>query len=64
LIEAINGVYDKQIVVSEKIRNCHITVSFNNESQDEIVAIVAETLGLTVSESEGKIMLEGPGCEQ
>jgi transmembrane sensor len=64
VIEAINGVYDKQIVVSEKIRNCHITVSFNNESQDEIVAIVAETLGLTVSESEGKIMLEGPGCEQ
>jgi transmembrane sensor len=62
--EAINGVYDKEIVVSEKIRNCHITVSFDNESQDEIVAIVAETLGLTVSESEGKIMLEGPGCEQ
>jgi transmembrane sensor len=64
VIEAVNRVYDKEIVISDKIRNCHITVSFDNESQDEIVAIVAETLGLTVSESNGKIMLEGPGCEQ
>lgn len=62
--EALNHVYDKQIIISDKISSCHITVSFNNESQDEIVAIIAETLGLTVSESEGKIMLEGPGCEQ
>ena len=64
VIEALNGVYDKQIIISDKIRSCHITVSFNNESQDEIVAIIAETLGLTVRESEDKIMLEGPGCEQ
>ncbi|HMG92412.1 MAG TPA: FecR domain-containing protein, partial [Chryseolinea sp.] len=64
VIEALNGVYDKEIIVSDNIRNCHITVSFNNESQNEIVAIVAETLGLSVSESNGKIMLEGPGCEQ
>ncbi|HEY5916072.1 MAG TPA: FecR domain-containing protein [Chryseolinea sp.] len=61
--EALNYVYDKEIVINDKIRSCHITVSFNNESQDEIVAIIAETLGLTVSESAGKIMLEGPGCE-
>ena len=64
VIEALNEVYDKQIMISDKIGSCHITVSFNNESQEEIVAIIAETLGLTVSESEGKIMLEGRGCEQ
>lgn len=64
VIEALNGVYDKEIVVSEKIRDCHITVSFNNETEEEIVGIIAETLGLTITESEGKIMLEGPGCEQ
>ena len=64
VIEALNGVYDKQIMISDKIGSCHITVSFNNESQEEIVAIIAETLGLTVRQSEDKIMLEGPGCEQ
>ena len=64
VIEALNGVYDKQIMMSDKIGSCHITVSFNNESLEEVVAVIAETLGLTVSESEDKIMLEGPGCEQ
>ena len=64
VIEALNGVYDKPIMISNKIGSCHITVSFDNESQKEIVAIIAETLGLTVRESEDKIMLEGPGCGQ
>jgi transmembrane sensor len=62
--ESLNGVYEKEIVITDKIKNCHITVSFNNESQEEIVAIIAETLGLKITESGGKIMLEGPGCEQ
>ena len=62
--ETLNEVYEKQIILSDKIKNCHITVSFNNESQDEIVAIIAETLGLTITESEGKFTLEGSGCDQ
>lgn len=63
VVEALNDVYDKKIFLSEGLENCHITVSFNNESQDEIVAVIAETLGLTVNETGEKIMLEGPGCE-
>ena len=62
--ESLNGVYEKEIVITGKIKTCHITVSFNNESHEEIVAIIAETLGLKIIESGGKIMLEGPGCEQ
>ena len=64
VVESLNGVYEKEIVLTDKIRNCHITVSFNNESQEEIVAIIAETLGLAITESDGRIMLEGPGCDQ
>ena len=64
VVESLNGVYDKKIVLSDSLKNCHLTVSFNNETQAEIIAIIAETLGLKVKESGGKIMLEGPGCEQ
>ena len=64
VVESLNGVYEKEIVITGKIKNCHITVSFNNESHEEIVAIIAETLALKITESGGKIMLEGPGCEQ
>ncbi len=64
VVESLNGVYDKKIFLSDNLKNCHLTVSFNNETQEEIIAVIAETLGLEVKESGGKITLEGPGCEQ
>jgi transmembrane sensor len=63
VVDALNAVYDKRIFLGEGLKKCHLTVSFNNESQDEIVMVIAETLGLTIKESEGNIALEGPGCE-
>ncbi len=63
VVEALNDVYDKKIILHDNLKNCHLTVSFNNETQEEIVTIIAETLGLTVTEADGKIKLEGPGCE-
>lgn len=64
VVESLNGVYSRKIILGESLQKCRLTVSFDNESQDEIVAVIAETLGLTVSESERGIMLEGPGCEE
>ncbi len=64
VVKSLNNVYEKEIVITDKIRDCHITVSFNNETEEEIIAIISETLGLKITESDGKIMLEGPGCGQ
>jgi transmembrane sensor len=63
-VAALNTVYDKKIVLSESLYNCHLTVSFNNEDIDEIAAIMAETLGLTAHHSANEIRLEGSGCEK
>lgn len=62
VILALNNVYDKKIVVGSNLYNCHLTVSFNNENIDEIAAIIAETLGLTATNTANEIRLEGPGC--
>lgn len=62
VVESLNGVYPSKIILSEGLKKCRLTVSFNNETQDEIVAVIAETLGLTVAETDDGIMLEGPGC--
>jgi ferric-dicitrate binding protein FerR (iron transport regulator) len=59
---ALNNVYDKKIVLDQKLYNCHLTVSFNNEDIDEIAAVIAETLGLRTTASANEIRLEGPGC--
>ena len=63
-VDALNNVYDKKIVLGENLSNCRLTVSFNQEDIDEIAAVMAETLGLTLLNSATEIRLEGPGCEQ
>lgn len=59
---ALNGVYDRKIVLGENVKNCRLTVSFNNENLDAIVDVIKETLGLTAREAGGQIILEGSGC--
>ena len=63
-VEALNNVYDKKIVLGENLSNCRLTVSFNQEDIDEIAAVMAETLGLTLKNSATEIRLDGQGCEQ
>lgn len=62
VIRQLNSVYTKQIELSPNLKYCRLTVGFNNESQDEIIAIIAETLGMKAIESNGRILLDGEGC--
>jgi transmembrane sensor len=61
--DALNKVYDTMIIVPDHLKACPITVSFRNESVEEITAVIAETLGLTVATENGKILLNGTACE-
>ncbi len=63
VVDALNEVYDKKIVVADNLKACTLTVSFNNEDISEIALIISETLGLEMKESEKEILLEGEGCE-
>lgn len=63
VVSQLNAVYPRHIEVSPAVAHCRLTVDFNNESQDEIIAVIAETLGLRILESNGKYYLEGAGCE-
>lgn len=64
VVRQLNAVYTKQIEVSPGLRFCRLTVNFNNEPLEEVVAIITETLGLKAIESNGKILLDGSGCAQ
>jgi transmembrane sensor len=63
VVQLINDAYEKQIVISDSLKNCRLTVTFNNEDIAEIASVIAETLGLTVQPSDTQIKLEGKGCE-
>ena len=62
VIAALNRVYKTKIHIDENLKNCRLTVAFKNEKIQEIANVIAETLGLTISESGDIIELKGSGC--
>lgn len=64
-IEQINEVYDSKIkLANDIIANCQVTVTFRNNELDEIVEILAETMGLTIERTDqNEIILNGQKCQ-
>jgi hypothetical protein len=48
--------------MGDHLTSCRLTVTFEDETIDEIADVIAETLGLTVSKSANAIILKGPAC--
>jgi ferric-dicitrate binding protein FerR (iron transport regulator) len=63
VVNELNEVYEKKIVLADHLKNCRLTVYFNNEDIDEIVSVIAETLNLSVTKTDKEILLEGTACE-
>jgi transmembrane sensor len=63
VVNDLNNVYDKKIILPEHLKKCRLTVDFANEDIDEIANVIAETLGLTVRKTDKEIFLEGSRCE-
>ena len=63
-VEMLNSVYDSHITLANKeIGHCRLTVNFNNDKIEDIVDIIAETMGFTATRKEKEWVLEGNGCE-
>lgn len=64
VVQALNSVYDTQIILKGEITNCNLTISFDNEDITIIAELIAETLGLKKIDAPKEIILEGTGCGQ
>lgn len=62
VVDRISEVYERKITLSGGIGTCKITVEFENEELDTILAILSETMGLDISENGDEIVLSGEGC--
>jgi len=60
----LNAVYDRKIIVSEAIQGCQLTVDFDNDSLENIVDVISQTLQLKVHDTPQGILLEGTTCGQ
>lgn len=59
LVEVLNEAYDANIVISNnEVRSLQLTTTFNNESLDKILTIIAETLEISVERNNNQIILQ------
>jgi len=58
LVQVLNEAYHANIVIEGKdIRNLPLTATYHNESLDKILELLIETLGVTVTQENSKIIL-------
>ena len=62
--ENLSKRFGKNIKFSQdKIKNCKLTATFENEKLENIIAVIAETFNLKVDNQIDTIILSGEGCE-
>jgi transmembrane sensor len=63
VISQLSNAYGVQIIIdNEKISECRITAQFNNESFENVLLIVTETLGIEANKSENGYIIIGDKC--
>ncbi|MEJ7644747.1 MAG: FecR domain-containing protein [Chryseolinea sp.] len=63
VIRDIEKAYPCKIETKNKdIGSCNLTATFDNDSVEKIVDLIAEILNLTVKRNDGVFILEGEGC--
>ena len=62
--ESLSKRFNKDIKFSrDKIKNCELTATFENEKLENIIAVIAETFNLKVDNQVDMIILSGDGCD-
>ena len=62
--ENLSKQFGKDIKFSQdKIKNCKLTATFQNENLENIIAVIAETFNLKVDNQADTILLSGEGCD-
>ena len=64
IIKLLNDIYGSNITLqNDALAQCRLTATFNNESLDNILDVIAETLHLSVTKTSSEIKLNGDGCK-
>lgn len=62
--KALSQRFGKKIKFSQdKIKNCKLTATFENEKLENIIAVIAETFNLKIDNQSDTIFLSGEGCD-
>ncbi|MBK7911638.1 DUF4974 domain-containing protein [Candidatus Pollutiaquabacter sp.] len=63
MIHTLQDVYSVRMYLeNERLGDCRITATFNDEPIEEITQIIAETLGLEASRTDSGYVFNGNAC--
>lgn len=63
VVKVLNEVYNKNVTLqNESMNNCSLTVTFNNESFEDVMEIIQATFNYELEEVAGAIIIKGDGC--
>ena len=63
IMKVLNEIYETKLAVdNDALLTCRITVTFDNETIEEISNVLGETLGLTLRKENETIIFSGDGC--
>lgn len=65
VIDTLNKVYHEHIILScEKLESLELTAAFKEKTAMPIVETIAETFGLSVTRTNGTVLLNGRACKE
>jgi len=64
IVRKLSEVYNTGIQISDNIEACHLTATFRNETIENILEVIAETLKLEVIKLDNGYVLKGEICEE
>jgi transmembrane sensor len=63
MINYLNGCYNTNIIIkSESLKQCMVTVSFDNQSIESVLNVLKATLDIQVEKKDDMIEISGNGC--
>jgi len=64
VVQQLSDAYGVNISLKNKaLENCPLTAPFNDRPLNEVLTIIADSFDLTIERSDGKVVLDGVGCE-
>lgn len=62
VITQLSQIYGREIILDGNIAQCKLTVDFENEELETIIAIIGETMSLDINYGSNQIRISGEGC--
>lgn len=63
IVDILSRVYYQKITIEDAVLNsCTLTTNFENKDFETVLHVLESTLGVTIVEKDGVILIYGPGC--